>query len=95
MLGNTRGAGMIRVKIVNLVTNEIHNCTMKQEVEAANIGYLPELFLCGEITPLRQSPLLEAFGYTDDTAAGDAVTAGTYIPPSDTDEYTTPLMKCM
>jgi len=51
--------------------------------------------MCGDNTPLSQSPLLEAFGYTGDTAAGDVVTAGTYIQPSETDEYTKLFLKCM
>ena len=38
---------------------------------------------------------MEAFGYTGDTVAGDAVTAGTYVPPVDTDEYTKLFLKCM
>jgi len=83
------------VQTMNPVTNEPHNCTTKQEVEAANIGYLPELFLCGDNTPLRQSTLLEAFGYTGDTAVGDTVTVGTYISPSETDKYTKLFLKCM
>jgi len=74
--------------IFDPVTNETHNCTTKQEVEAANISYLPDFFLCGDNTPLRTSPLLDDFGYTGDMAAGNEVTSDTYIPPSDTDEYT-------
>ena len=33
------------------------------------------------------------FGYTGDTVAGDAVTAGTYSPPDNTDECTKLLLK--
>ena len=88
MLGNRRDTGFAQVKFVDLVTNERHNCTTKQEVEMANISYLPDFFLCGDNTPVRSSPLLEVFSYTRDTAAGDEVTAGIYTPPSDTDEYT-------
>ena len=73
--------------IFDPVTNETHNCTTKQEVEAANISYLPDFFLCGDNTPLRTSPLLDAFSYTGDTPAGYEVRVGTYTPPSDTDEY--------
>ena len=57
--------------------------------------YLPELFLCGDDTPLQSSPLLAEFGYTGNTCAGDEVTAGTYIPPPDTDEYAKLLLKCV
>lgn len=75
--------------------NPTHTCTTKQQVEAVNIGYLPELFMCGDNTPLRQSPLLEVFRYIGDTAAGDAVIAGIYIPPPETDEHTKLCLKCM
>ena len=95
MIGNKRGPGVTLVEIVDPLTNEPHTCTSKQEVEAAHIKYLPELFLCGDETPLRQNSLLQAFGYTGDTVAGDEVTAGTYIPPPDTDEYTKLFLKCM
>ena len=77
------------------MTNETRTCTTKQEMEMANTSYLPELFLCGDNTPLHTSPLLNAFGHTGDTTTGDEVTAGTYIPPSDTDEYTQLFLKYM
>ena len=48
----------------------------------------------GELSPLWLSLLLEAFGYTGDTPAGDKATAGTYIPPAGTDEYTKLFLKC-
>ena len=95
MLGNSRGNGVTQVQTLDPVTNEPHNCTTKKEVEAVNVGYLPELFLCGDNTPLRQSLFLEAFGYTGDMAEGDSVTAGTYIPPREADEYTKLFLKCM
>ena len=95
MIGNKRGPGVTQVETMDPLTNESHTCTSKQEVEAAHIKYLPELFLCGDETPLRQNPLLKAFGYRGDTVRGDEVTAGTYIPPPDTDEYTKLFLKCM
>ena len=76
------------------LTDELIECTTRKEVETANLEYLPELFICANDTPLRLSPLLEDFGYTGDTKAGDEVTAGTYIPPQGTDEYTKLFLKC-
>lgn len=94
MMGNRRGTGVTQVQTVDPVTKEPHNCTTKQDVEVANIGDLPFFFLCGGNIPLRQSALLEDFGYTSDTAAGNAVTVGTYISPSETDEDTKLFLKC-
>ena len=48
----------------------------KNDVKTANIGYLPELFLCGDDTLLRSPSLLEEFGYTGNTCTCDEVTAG-------------------
>ena len=95
MLGRRRGARVTHVLTVDLVTNDPHNCTTKREVEATNIGYLPEIFLCGDNISLRQSSLLEAFGYTGVMVAGNDVTVGTYIPPCETDEYTKLFLKCI
>ena len=81
--------------MIDPITNITSNCTTKNEVEKAIIGYLPELFLCADNTPLRSSPLVQEFGYMGDTTAGDEVTAGTYVPPHDTDEYTKLFLKCM
>ena len=63
-------------------------------MEKSNLNHLPELFLCADDTPLRSLPLLEAFGYTGDTPSGDKATAGTYIPPVGTNEYTKLFLKC-
>ena len=76
------------------LTDEFTECTTKTEVEAANLEYLPELFICANDTPLHLSPLLDDFGYNGDTKASDEVTAGTYIPPQGTDEYTKLFLKC-
>ena len=67
----------------------------KEDIEAANKEYLPELFLCADNTPLRKPYMVTNFGYTGDTVAGDAVTAGTFSPPDNTDEYTTLLLRCL
>lgn len=68
MLSNKQGAGVTQIQNFDPVTNETRTCTTKQDVEVANIGYLPELFLCGDNNHLRQPPLLEAFEYIGDTA---------------------------
>ena len=39
--------------------------------------------------------MVAEFGYTGDTAAGDAVTLGSYTDPTTTDEHTTLLLSCM
>ena len=95
MLQKNKGTGVIRVTKVDPLTYELVECTTRKEVETANLEYLPELFLCANDKPLRLSPLLEDFGYTDDTKSGDEVTAGTYIPPQGTDEYTKLFLKCV
>ena len=95
MLGNRRGTGVKQVQMVDHITNITSNCTTKNEVEKVNNGYLPALFMCADNTHLRSSPLVEEFGYTGDTTAGDEVTAGTYVPPHATDEYTKLFLKCM
>ena len=81
--------------MVDPITNITSNCSTENEVEKANIGYLPELFLCADNTLLLSSPLVEGFNYTGDTTVGDEVTAGTYVPLHDTDEYTKSFLKCM
>lgn len=95
MLGNKRGDEVTQVQIVDPVTKETRTCTTKQEVKPANIGHLPELFIRGDDTPLRQPPRMYEFGYTGDMAAGDAVNAGTYIPPRGTYENTKLFLKSM
>ena len=67
--------------------------TTQSAIEQANIEYLPALYLCVDDTSLRTLPLLEEFEYTGDTIAGDEVTAGTYIPPPQTNEYTQLFLK--
>ena len=94
MLYKNKGTGVTRVIKMDTDTEEVIECTTRQEVERANLERLPELFLCTDGTPLRSLPLLEDFGYTGDTQAGDAVTAGTYIPLEGTDEYTKLFFKC-
>ena len=85
MLGTNWGTGVTKGHTTDETTNVITKHSTKTAIEQANIEYLPELFLCTNNTPLRTSPLLEEFGYTGDTIAGDAVTEGTHVPPSNTD----------
>jgi len=94
MLKKNRGTGVTKVTKVNPDTDEIIELTDRKDVEREHLKHLPELFLCADDTPLRSPPLLNEFGYTGDTAAGDQVTAGTYIPPEGTDEYTKLFLKC-
>lgn len=60
----------------------------KVEVEQANIKNLPELFLYADDASIRTHPLLGEFGSSGDTHTGEKVTAGSYIPPDNTYEYT-------
>ena len=39
--------------------------------------------------------MIAEFGYTGDTTAGDEVTEGTYIPPTNTDKYTKLFLSCL
>ena len=94
MLYKNKGTGVTRVMKMDPDPEEVIECTTRQEVERANLERLPELFLCTDGTPLRSLPLLEDFGYTGDTQAGDSVTTGTYIPPEGKDEYTKLFLKC-
>ena len=77
------------------VTDEVISLRKKGDIEKINIAYLPDLFLCADDTPLRQPDMVAEFGYTGDTAAGDAVTLGTYTAPTATDEHTRILLSCM
>ena len=89
------GDGSHKGHTTDETTNVVTEHSIKTAIEQASIEYLPELFLCVDNTPLRTSPLLEETGYTGDTIAGDAVTEGTYIPPSNTDEHTKLVLQCM
>ena len=94
MLHKNKGTGVTKVTKVDPITEEVTEYTSRKDVEQANLEHLPELYLSADDTPLRQPPLLDEFGYTGDTKAGDEVTAGTYIPPEGTDEYTKLFLKC-
>ena len=93
MLQKNKGTGVTKVTKVDSTTGDIIECTTRKEVEKANLAHLPELFLCADDTPLRSSSLLEEFGYTGNTQAGDEVTEGTYIPTHSIDEYTKLFLK--
>ena len=94
MLHKNKGTSVTKVTKVDPITEEVTEYTSRKEVEQANLVHLPELYLSADDTTLRQPPLLDEFGYTGDTKAGDEVTTGTYIPPEGTDEYTKLFLKC-
>ena len=50
--------------------------------------------MCNQ-SPFLKEPLLSDFGYFGDTAAGQAVLNGTYVPPPGTDFYSTLLLQHM
>ena len=76
------------MKTIDPITSEVTEYTNKNDIEHADIPYLSESFLCADDAPLRSSPLLNNFGYKGDAIAEDDVTAGTYVPPPDTDDHT-------
>ena len=93
-LQKNKGTGITRVTKVDPLTNELIDCTIRKEVETVNLEYLPDLF-SAPMTHLyvwyRYSKIV---GYTGDKKSGYEVTAGTYIPPQGTDEYTKLFLKC-
>lgn len=77
------------------MTAELTSLRKKYEIEQADIEYRPELVLCADDTPSRQPDMVAEFGYTGDTHSEDKVTDGTYIPPPNTDEYTSLFLSCI
>ena len=95
MLGNNRRTGVAQMNTINPITSEVIEHTNYNDIEHTHIQYLPGLFLYADDPLLRSSPSLNDFGYTGDAIAGDEITARTYVPLPDTDEYTKLFLKCI
>jgi hypothetical protein len=61
--------------------------TKKEDIEAACITENIARFTQSEDTPPMTEPLISELGYLADTDAAEAVLAGTFVPPPETDEY--------
>ena len=90
-----RGIGVTQAQQSDAITKKVIHYTTKHENEQENIEYLPGIILFVYNTPIQSSPLLDECGYTGDTLAVDEMTAGTYIPPLDTNKHTKMFLQCV
>ena len=95
ILGTKYGNSVIKSTVIDTVTGEIRTWTTREDVENANLQYLPSLLLSANDTPLRTAPLVNIIGYTGDTIAGEQITEGTFETPSCVDKYTKLFLQCL
>jgi hypothetical protein len=87
MLGKTRGGPLMKLYDYDKNGKRVE-LTTKPEVEKPCIRENERRFGQAEDTPFMQPPLLDKFGYTAATQAGEDVLQGTYRVPDSVDAYT-------
>ena len=93
--GTKYGDSITRSTVIDTSIGEIRTWARREDVENANLQYLPSLLLSATDTPLCTAPLVNMIGYTGDTVAGDQITEGTFETPSCVDKYTKLFLHCL
>lgn len=79
--------GKLASKSVTKIEIAGRECTSKADIEAELLRVNEAKVHASDSTPFLQQPLLQHFGYRNETVASDAVLNGTFHPPEGTDQH--------
>ena len=95
--GKSQGQGVVSIQRSDYVNGEevLTECSTPAQVTETLMEVNSAKYQMCNQSPFMKEPLLSDFGYFGDTAAGQAVLNGTYVPPPGTDFYSTLLLQHM